>query len=139
MPLKSPEQAISTVLLSDPAVAAVVGQRIYPVLAPATAELPLMTWRRSGVQRSHTLSGPMGMPTVLLSIELFALTYEAVRDLADRVRRALDGYGGSPSDSVLVSNVSLDNETDGYVQLAGGDMPPVYSVSQTFSIMWSEI
>jgi hypothetical protein len=81
----------------------------------------------------------MGMPTVLLSIELFALTYEAVRDLADRVRRALDGYGGSPSDSVLVSNVSLDNETDGYVQLAGGDMPPVYSVSQTFSIMWSEI
>jgi hypothetical protein len=139
MPLKSPEQAISTVLLSDPAVAAVVGQRIYPVLAPATAELPLMTWRRSGVQRSHTLSGPMGMPTVLLSIELFALTYEAVRDLADRVRRALDGYGGSPSDSVIVSNVSLDNETDGYVQLAGGDMPPVYSVSQTFSIMWQEI
>jgi hypothetical protein len=139
MPLKSPEQAISAVLLSDPAVAAVVGQRIYPVLAPATADLPLVTWRRSGVQRQHTLSGPMGMPTVLLSVELFAPTYEAVRDLADRVRRALDGYGGSPADCVLVNNVSLDNETDGYVQLAGGDTPPVYSVSQTFSIMWSEI
>jgi hypothetical protein len=38
-----------------------------------------------------------------------------------------------------VNNVSLDNEIDGFVQLAGGDMPPVYSVSQTFSIMWSEI
>jgi len=138
MPLKSPEQAISTVLLSDPAVAAVVGTRIYPVIGPATAELPFATWRRSGVQRQHTLNGPMGMPTVLLSIELFALTYEAVRDIADRVRRALDGYGGSPADCVLVNNVSLDNEVDGYVQLAGGDMPPVYSVSQTYSIMWSE-
>jgi len=139
MPLKSPEQAISTVLLSNPAVAAVIGTRIYPVLAPASADLPFATWRRSGVQRQQTLSGPMGMPTVLLSIELFAITYEAVRDLADRVRLALDGYGGSPSDSVLVNNVSLDNEIDGFVQLAGGDMPPVYSVSQTFSIMWSEI
>jgi hypothetical protein len=139
MPLKSPEQAISTVLLADPAVAAVIGTRIYPVLAPASADLPFATWRRSGVQRQQTLSGPMGMPTVLLSIELFAITYEAVRDLADRVRRALDGYGGSPSDSVVVNNVSLDNEIDGFVQLAGGDMPPVYSVSQTFSIMWSEI
>ena len=138
MPLKSPEQAISAVLLADPAVAAVVGTRIYPVLAPATADLPFATWRRSGVQRQQTLSGPMGMPTVLLSIELFALTYEGVRDLSDRVRRALDGYGGSPSDSVLVNNVSLDNEIDGFVQLSGGDMPPVYSVSQTFSIMWSE-
>ena len=51
MPLKSPEQAISTVLLADPAVAAVIGTRIYPVLAPASADLPFATWRRSGVQR----------------------------------------------------------------------------------------
>jgi len=138
MPLKSPEQAIATVLLSDPAVAAIVGQRIYPVIAPAAADLPFVTWRRSGVQRQHTLNGPMGMPTVLLSIELFALTYEAVRDLADRVRLSLDGYGGASADSVVVNNVSLDNEVDGFVQLTGGEMPPVYSVSQTFSVMWSE-
>ncbi len=139
MPLKSPEQGLATVLVSDPAVAAAVGTRVYPVIAPATATLPFATWRRSGVQRTHTLSGPMGMPTVVLSIDLYAETYEAVRDLADRVRRALDGYGGSPSDSVLVDNVSLDNEADGFIQLAGGDMPPVYSVTQTYSIMWQEI
>lgn len=138
MPFRSPEQSVSTVLVSDPAVAAIVGTRVYPVIAPATADLPFATWRRVGVQREHTLNGPMGMPTVLLAIDLYALTYEAVRDLADRVRLALDGYGGSPSDSVVVNNVSLDNEADGFVQLAGGDMPPVYSVTMTFSIMWSE-
>lgn len=138
MPFRSPEQSVSTVLVSDPAVAAIVGTRVYPVIAPAAADLPFATWRRVGVQREHTLNGPMGMPTVLLAIDLYALTYEAVRDLADRVRLALDGYGGSPSDSVVVNNVSLDNEADGFVQLAGGDMPPVYSVTMTFSIMWSE-
>ena len=139
MPLKSPEQGLATVLVSDPAVAAVVGQRVYPVIAPAAADLPFITWRRSGVQRSHTLGGPMGMPTVVMSVDLYAVTYEAVRELADRIRRALDGYGGSPSDSVVVDNVSLDNEADGFIQLAGGDLPPVYSVTQTYSIMWQEI
>jgi hypothetical protein len=138
MPLQSPEQALASVLLTNPTVAAIAGQRVYPVIAPAAAALPFITWRRAGVLRQQTLSGPMGMPSVTLAIDLYAVTYEAVRDLADKVRLALDGYGGSPSDSVVVANVSLDNESDGFIQLAGGDMPPVYSVSMTFSIMWSE-
>jgi hypothetical protein len=138
MPLQSPENALATVLLTDPGVAAIIGQRVYPVIAPAAADIPFATWRRSAVQRQHTLSGPMGLPTVILAVDLYALTYEGVRDLADKVRIALDGYGGSPSDSVSVANVSLDNESDGFIQLAGGDMPPVYSVTMTFSILWTE-
>jgi len=138
MPLQSPEQGLATVLVSDPAVAALIGTRVYPVIAPAAADLPFVTWRRSGVLRQHTLSGPMGMPTVTLTVDLYATTYEAVRELADRVRLALDGYGGTPADSISVKNVSLDNESDGFIQLAGGDMPPVYSVTMTFSVMWSE-
>lgn len=138
MPLQSPENALATVLLTNPGVAAIIGQRVYPVIAPAAADIPFLTWRRSAVQRSHTLSGPMGLPSVILAVDLYALTYEAVRDLADKVRLALDGYGGSPSDSIHVANVSLDNESDGFIQLAGGDMPPVYSVTMTFSILWSE-
>lgn len=138
MPLQSPENALATVLLTNPGVAAIIGQRVYPVIAPAAADIPFLTWRRSAVQRSHTLSGPMGLPSVILAVDLYALTYEGVRDLADKVRLALDGYGGSPSDSIAVANVSLDNESDGFIQLAGGDMPPVYSVTMTFSILWSE-
>ena len=42
------------------------------------------------------------------------------------------------AESVVVNNVSLDNEADGFVQLAGGDVPPVYSVTQTYSVMWVE-
>jgi hypothetical protein len=41
--------------------------------------------------------------------------------------------------NVEVKNVSLQNEADGFVQLAGGDLPPVYSVSQTYAILWQEI
>jgi hypothetical protein len=139
MSFKSPEVVIRNALVANTAVAAVVGTRVFPVLAPASADIPFLTYRRSGVQRQHTLSGPMGMPTVILSLDMYAETYEAVRELADKCRVCLDGYGTAQSDSIVVNNVSLDNESDGFVQLAGGDTPPVYSVSQTYSIIWKEI
>jgi hypothetical protein len=55
-------------------VAAVVGQRVYPVVAPASADLPFVTWRRTGVQRNQTLGGPMGMGVCLLAVYVFAVT-----------------------------------------------------------------
>jgi hypothetical protein len=139
MPLKSPEQVVANALVADPAVAAVIGQRVFPVIAPASSAIPFVTWRRASVTRSQTLSGPMGMGTVVLAVDMYAETYEQVRDLADKVRRVLDGYGTAVADYVSVRNVSLDTESDGFVQLAGGDLPPIYQVSQTYTILWQEI
>ena len=139
MALRSPEAAIRSVLVADADVARLLGTRIYPVIAPASAAAPFATYRRSAVQRSQSLSGPTGVTTVILALDLYAESYEAVRELADRVRLALDGYGGTPADSISVQHVSLDNESDGFIQLAGGDIPPVYSVTQTYSIIWQEI
>jgi hypothetical protein len=138
MALKSPEAAVRTALVSDSGVAAIVGTKVYPVLAPASADLPFITWRRISVGRQQSLSGPVGMPTVSLSVDLFAETYEATRELADAVRLCLDGWGGT-TNNVRVANVSLTNEADGFVTLAGGDLPPVYTVQMTFSILWQEI
>jgi len=138
MALKSPEAAVRSALVDNATVAAIIGTRIYPVIAPASAAAPFATYRRSAVQRSQSLSGPTGVTTVILSLDLYAESYQAVRELADVCRVALDGYGGVTADSVLVNNVSLDNEADGFAQLAGGEAPPLYSVSQTYSILWQE-
>ena len=134
--MKAPEKLIADRLQADPAVATILGGRVYPVIAPASAALPFATWRRAAVQREQTLGGPLGMPTVSLAVDLYAETYEAVRELADAVRACLNGFGGSVGNSYTVSLVSLQNESDGFVQLAGGDLPPVYSVTQTYTILW---
>lgn len=138
MALRSPEAAIRSVLVADADVARLLGTRIYPVIAPASAAAPFATYRRSAVQRQQTLTGPSDVTTVILALDLYAESYEAVRDLADRCRRALDGWGGTSPESVVVHHVSLDNEADGFAQLAGGEAPPLYSVSQTYSILWQE-
>lgn len=137
MSLKSPEQVLRNALVTDAAVTALVGTRVYPVLAPATAVLPFIIWRRAGVRRSQSLGGPVGSPTVSLELELYAATYEGVRDLANKCRLVLDGYGGSLN-NVEVSNASLDNEFDGFAALQGGEVPPVYSVTQSYSVLWQE-
>ena len=138
MSVKSPEKTVADALLADPDVSAIVGDRIYPVLAPETASLPFATWRRQAVQRESSLSGPVGMPVVTLALELYAATYEAVRELADSCRKKLDGWGSGMASSVSVRHVALQGEQDGFVQLAGGDLPPVYSVTQTYTILWQE-
>lgn len=133
---KYPEQAVADQLQIDPEMALLSGGRIYPVIAPASAALPFVTWRRQAVQREMTLSGPMGMPTVTLAVDLYAETYTAVREMADRARAVLDGFRGDIGNYMTVRIVSLVNESDGFVSLAGGDLPPVYSVTQTYTILW---
>lgn len=135
--MKSPEAVLRTALVSTTVVTSMVGTRIYPLLAPKTAALPFITWRRAGVSREHTLAGPMGMPSVTVEMQSFANTYEDAREVADRVRLVLDGYRGTVNNTE-VKSVSLENELDDFVQLAGGDLPPVYQVTQTFNVLWQE-
>lgn len=135
--MKSPEAVLRTALVGNTSVTAMVGTRIYPLLAPKTAALPFITWRRSGISREHTLAGPMGVPNVSVEMQSFAATYEDVRQVADRVRLVLDGYGGIVN-NVEVKHVSLEQESDDFVQLAGGDLPPAYQVTQTFNVLWQE-
>ena len=135
--MKSPEAVLRNALVTTSAVSTLVSSRVYPLLAPQTAPLPFITYRRAGIRRAQTLSGPMGVPQVTVEVDVYAATYEAARDVADRCRVVLDGYGGT-FDNTEVKQVSLENEQDDFVQLAGADLPPVYSVKQTYDVWWQE-
>lgn len=137
MPLKSPETVLSRALAESPAVALLVGTRIYPVLAPATAALPFVTWRRAGIQREQALTAPVGVPRVTLEYSIYGTTYRQAREVADEMRAILDGYGGS-ADNTTVRQTSLEDESDDFVTLAGADLPPVYQVTQRYDVWWQE-
>jgi len=137
MSLKSPEAALRTTLLASTAVTAIVSYRIYPLLAPGTVDPPFITYRRTRINREKSFVGPVGTPTVSVDFELYAPTYEGTRDLADKCRLALDGWGGTIG-NVEVKTTTLENESDDFVQLGGADMPPTYRVTQTYDVIWQE-
>jgi hypothetical protein len=135
--MKSPESVLRHALMTSTTVAILVGTRVFPVLAPTTAALPFITYRRTGIRRAQTLGSPLGTPQVSIDFDVYATTYEGARDLASRCRSVLDGYGGS-FDNTEVKQTSLENEQDDFVQLAGAEMPPVYSVKLSFDCWWQE-
>lgn len=137
MSLKSPEAALRSTLTASTAVTSIVSTRIYPVLAPASATLPFVTWRRSGIARDQTLAGPVGMPRVSVEYSIYGTTYEQARELADAMRQVLDGWTGTAV-GCTVSQTSLESESDDFVTLAGADLPPVYQVTQTYDTWWTE-
>jgi hypothetical protein len=124
-------------LTASTAVFALTGTRIYPVIAPASARLPFVVWRRASIQREQSLSAPNGVPKVMVEYQCYATTYEQVRTLADSMRRQLDGWRGVQG-TIEVGNVSLENENDDFVVLQGADMPNVYQVTQQYMTLWSE-
>jgi len=134
---KSPERVLYRALTADPLIAGLSGLNIYPVIAPASTPLPFVVYRRSAINRSQTLSGVVGAPTVTVEYDTLAARYEQARELADAIRACLDGWGGS-SYGVVVNRVSLENESDGLVTLDGGETPPVYQISQSYDVLWQE-
>jgi hypothetical protein len=137
MIFRSPEYVLSSALVRSPQTAILIGQRVYPVLAPSSATLPLVTWRRAGVQREQTLASPAGMPRVTIEFSIYGTTYEEARLAADAVRSVLDGYGGS-ANNTDVRQTSLEDESDDFVTLTGSDLPPVYQITQRYDCWWSE-
>lgn len=135
--MKSPEAVLRSALVANNAVATLIGTRIYPVIAPTTATLPFVTWRRVAVRRQQTLAAPMGMPVTSVEYSIFGLTYEQARDVADAMRAVLDGYGGS-ANNTEVKQTSLEQESDDFVTLAGAELPPAYQITQQYDVWWQE-
>jgi hypothetical protein len=136
--IKSPEQAVCYRLATDPLVASKVGLRMYPLLAPASTSLPLIVYQRTSIDRQPgTLSGVVGVPIVSMSLEVYAATYAEAREIADAARARLDGWGGEVY-GLVVSRVSITDESDSVAVIEGGELPPVYQISQDYSVLWQE-
>lgn len=139
MSLKSPEAVLRNALVTDTAVNTMISGRIYPLryTGPAKIEFPLIIWRRARVLRSLAMSGrPGGEPKVTVELHHYGQTYESVRDLADKARQVLDGYGGS-FNNTSVRQVSLEDESDDLVEVEGAE-ESLYVIRQQYDLFWQE-
>jgi hypothetical protein len=89
------EQHLAPLLLADSAIAALVGDRIFPVVVRQDTALPALTYARLGSERTYVLAGAAHWTTVQIGVTAWAPEYAQARALADAVRQALDGYTGT--------------------------------------------
>lgn len=99
-------------LAANAPIAALVGTRIYPVVPAQKASLPHLVYTRLDTQRGHTHSGPEGLQRPRLLVTCWAETFLVSRDLADKVRLALDGYRGAMGSTVIqAAFIAGDSDT----------------------------
>lgn len=115
----SAEEAVRAVLLADPTVAALVGDRVYPMHLPQTCVLPAIVYQRISTVGSIDLGGDTGLSRIRLQVTHWAEGFDAARALARATvgdpesveAGALTGYSGDTGAGEL-QLVRLENLAD---------------------------
>jgi len=126
------EESLFSFLSSDTAVAAIIGDRIYGVVAPQNAPLPRIVYTRMHTARTQTLCKTDSKVRATLLIECYDKNYKGSKLLADVVRQTLTDFSGDMA-GTRVSTIALDAEVD-----LDDPEPGLYSVSQTYLIWFTE-
>jgi hypothetical protein len=134
---EAPEAFLYHRLTSRTAVSSLIGSRVYPMMAPQGAPLPLVVYQRTGVDRPQSLAGNVGNPVVTLQLTSYGTSYTAVKSIARAVRLAVDGWTGTTA-SVTIQRSTLVTESDGMEIPADDQQLPYYSVQQSFEFRINE-
>lgn len=92
---------VSVALLAAPGVAALVGRRVYPVMAPQGAELPNIAITLVSDNDDMLLSGAAQFPESRVSVVSRGLTATQMLNLADAVKVALRNITHQPVGDAL--------------------------------------
>ncbi len=103
------EAALYSKLTGDAGVAALVGNRVYPMHMPQAGTLPALVYERISTVRNYAHNGQQSPTTVRMQVDSIATTLATARSCADAVLAALSGYVGTVG-TVDVRSCFADNE-----------------------------
>jgi len=135
--VEAPEAFLYGRLTADTAVSSLIGTRVYPLIAPMGATLPLVIYQRTGVDRPRSLTGNVGNPVVTLQLTSYGTSYTAVKSIARAVRLAVDNWTGTTA-GVTIQRTTLTSEADGVEMPQDDQMLPYYSVAQSYEFRINE-
>jgi hypothetical protein len=128
------EQAFRQALTGNAGVAAIVAQRVYPMIAPSTAAKPFIVYTVINKQPLVALSGPVATTQASFEVDCVAATYLGSKSLAAAVRSALDSWTGGTSPTVTNCVVDKDVDTLEFPQ-SGEEL--TYHVVQDYSVWYA--
>jgi hypothetical protein len=107
------EKAIYVRLTGFAGLAALVGDKVFPLRARPGVAAPYIVYSRVSGQRVRSLAGPSGLARPRFQFDCYGGTYAELRDVATQLRLALDGFRGTVA-GVRIGGASLQNEIDAF-------------------------
>lgn len=100
-------------LSSDPAIAGVVGARIYPLRAPQSTAAPYIVYSRVSQVPDLVMSGRCNSSRARIQIDVYGRTYAEACEIRDRIDELLHGTSSGDVWRIrLESSMSLYNHGD---------------------------
>lgn len=103
------QETVYTLLTGDMAVAALVGDRVYPLVIPeqvydAATKRPCIVYQRDGLDKSRTFCGTIGLQYSSFAFDCYARKYLDAQAVAEAVKSLFEDYQGGVIDDVLFEN-----------------------------------
>lgn len=124
----TPTKAVRALLMSHAPSREYLGDRLYPVVAPEGAALPLGVYRLAGTDRTGGhMTGNAGHAYREIEVRLFDQDYDALDAFAADFRLRLESWRGVEG-GLKVRRIDIMDESDEpYERPEGGEDDPIYS------------
>jgi hypothetical protein len=133
------EEALTSLLLDDAMLGALVGDRIHWVTRPQGSDLPAVVLNKIDALPDYTMQGPSGLSSNRIQVDCLAASYGEVKAVARAVAAILSGLdetigdGNSPERLDVLRGGFQQGERENF-ELSSGQAG-VFSVSLDF-IIW---
>ena len=109
-------QVVMEALVRALPVAALVGDRVYPLALPPspTLSLPAITLQRISTVRLDSQDGPAGLARPRVQVNAWARTYAQADELANAVRVCLDGLRNAGTGGGIIQGTFVAEDRDIY-------------------------
>lgn len=110
------ESGLREQLLTIAGVTAVIGQRLYPVLAPVDlSNYPCATMQTASYTPNYTATpGSTGLAQKRIVLNVYSANYADVRTVIEAIRAAMSGFQGALPDGSIVQLCRIANAQDFY-------------------------
>ena len=128
------EPGFRTLLATDTAVTAVVGDRIYQQVKPQDAPSPCIVLTRVSTSYIRQINGVAGATRGRMQVDVFGPSYQVAKELAEKVRSRLDRFTGDVA-GTRFKYVLADDERDLPAAPLEGQATPLFAVSIDFRFL----
>ena len=115
--------ALRSLLVDDPAVSGIIGNRMFPNFLPEGVERPAIWYEQDGTNRDPRVSGGLVEVFVDLNLEVDGNNSVLVEDLANKVRLVVDAFQGDTPSGFNFDSIFIVDDSDFYTSPDdGGDI-----------------
>lgn len=115
------DDGIRQLLVTTPAITALIGTRMYPLVLPPQCVFPAVTYRLVSDIEENTLADGAVSSKARLQLDIYADNLLASKTVAKAIGTVLKDFTGALPNAVNVANAWRDNQSTGFDQDARKD------------------